>query len=1296
MASLPLEHFVEPCPWLLPQASLQQAAQILQGQRSGCVLIGVKPGVLGILTHQALIRLVAVGVDVAQTPVSEGMLTDLPILNPRATVAEALQVMGRSPLRCLLVGEGREQVDGLLTRPRLRALFKDCLRGQGGARHGIKPDRVDRGIQIGGPDYSLGVVGPIPDPTQGMLRAAEARFQVIFEQVGVAICQADLQGRLVDVNPGMCQMLGYSPGELVGKTFHEITHPADVSLDLEYNERLLAGDLNAFSIEKRYLHKSGRSIWVALTVGLVRHSDGDPWFSIGIAQDIGDRKAAEMALRRSEERFALAIQDSKVGVWDWPAGTDGLYLSSNLVNLLGYDSSLNTMTAWLALIHPEDAPLVAADLARFRRGRGGQFEHTYRVRHRDGSLRWILSRGQSIGEGAKGQARLAGTHTDITEMKQTEAALQASHQHVSDILESITDAFFALDRHSQFTYLNQRAEQFLQRSRQMLLGRNFWYEFPEVLGTLFSQRFRQAMVERQSTTFEEYFARAKRWYEVHVYPTQNGLAVYLQDITSRRLTAQKFEHQIRREQALNRVIQAIRQSLDLDTIFETAAREIAYLLQVDHANIQRYCPQTQVWQEVAEYRTDPTMISLLNTLCMTAETNLSDRLKQLQIVQLDSSRDHHPLTQALPGNWLLVPLPLTDGLPWGCLGIHRPALEEEVWQPSDIELVKIVADQLVIAIQQAQTLDQAQRELQERQRAEARLKEAQRIAHTGNWELALPSHTLTWSEQMYRIYNLDGPTEPLSFEQQMALLEESDRPDWQSQLATALQDGSPINLEGTLRLPNGERKFVQLLGQAQHDAQGTLVALVGTLTDITERKQIEERLAYEALHDPLTGIPNRACFMEQLNAAAKRAQTDQAQAFAVLFIDLDRFKVINDSLGHLVGDQLLIECARRLSSVVRDGDLVARLGGDEFAILLNHIVSLEDPVKVANRIHEVLQTPLTLEGREIFISASVGVSSSLTGSVEAVDFLRDADTAMYQAKNNGRGRSALFDPKMYEQVATQLTLESDLQRALERGEIGLEYQPIVNLQNGALVGFEALVRWHHSQWGMVPPPRFIPLAEETGLILAIGEWTQRKACQQLSHWQKTLPQAGDLIMSVNLSVKQFSNQNLITKIDQALAEAHLSSHCLRLEITESALIENPDTAESLLLALKERGIQLCIDDFGTGYSSLSMVHRFPVQILKIDRSFTSRIEADRRGAAMVQAILALAHSLGMTAIAEGVETDAQVVQLRQFGCPFAQGYRFSKPLSAQAAEQVIRAWPWSRSALERLHHNEVQATRAIR
>ncbi|HEY9736660.1 MAG TPA: PAS domain S-box protein [Trichocoleus sp.] len=1134
-------------------------------------------------------------------------------------------------------------------------------------------------IEFEGQTCVLAVCKDISDrkEVETALRESEARFRAIFEQTNVGICLADLSGRMVKANPGLCSMLGYSQEELSQKVFAEITHPEDVERDWGQHQQLLAGKIQSFSMEKRYLHRAGHAIWVNLTVCLVRDSEGAVLFSIGVSQAINDRKATELALCQSQERYALATQESRVGVWDWDLTTGSVYVSPNLKSLLGYSESElpNQFEPWIALVHPEDQPQVLQAIQAHLEGRSAEVALSHRRTHKDGSIRWILTRGVAFQDELGQPVRMAGTDTDITDLKYAEEALIQSHRRVADILESITDAFIALDESWRFTYVNQRAEQLLQQSREWLLGKVIWQEFPAVLQTRFFAQFYRATRRRISLTIEEYYPPFDAWYEVHIYPTRGGLAVYFQDISDRKRTYAQLQQQIRREQALNRVLQAIRQSLDLDTIFSTAAAEISTLLQIDQVTIWLYRSQENCWQAMAEHPQGTHLPSVIGMTLPDQDNSLTARLKDLEVIHIDDTDTlensvNQAVAQRLPGAWLLAPLNV-QAQPWGCLALRR-SHHQSPWQTSDIELVKIVADQLAIAIQQANTLEQAHRELEERQRAEARLKQAQRISHTGNWEWHLDSGEITWSEEMFHIHGLPVRQRAPRQAKICSLVHPEDRETLQQLLEQAIRTGAAYSLELRLLRPDGSLRHVQLLGQSRQNERYEVVQLFGTLMDITQRKQIEERLVYEALHDALTGAPNRTCFMEQLGQAIELVSLQPGYAFAVLFIDLDRFKVINDSLGHLVGDQLLVECTQRLLSIVRADDLVARLGGDEFAILLTAVVDIQEALQVAERIHEVLRQPFELEGREIFISASIGISSNLTGSLAAVDFLRDADTAMYRAKEQGRGRSALFDPTMYEQVNLQLTLENDLRRALERQELELYYQPIFDLQQQQLIGFEALVRWHHPHWGCIQPSMFVPLAEETGLILPIGTWTMKTASEQLKQWHDRIPASASLVMGVNLSVKQFASPNLIHDIDTILADTGLESSRLRLEITESALIDNPETAEAILAAIKTRGVQLCIDDFGTGYSSLSVVHRFPVHILKIDRSFVSRMEEDHRGVAMVQAILALAQSLGMVAIAEGVETNAQLQLLQGLACPYAQGYWFAMPMPAAEAEALIQ------------------------
>ena len=452
---------------------------------------------------------------------------------------------------------------------------------------------------------------------------------------------------------------------------------------------------------------------------------------------------------------------------------------------------------------------------------------------------------------------------------------------------------------------------------------------------------------------------------------------------------------------------------------------------------------------------------------------------------------------------------------------------------------------------------------------------------------------------------------------------------------------------------------------------GQVTHFVSVMREVTERKNAEEQLRRNAFHDPLTGLPNRLLFTERLTQIISRSKQIPGRIFAVLFLDLDRFKVINDSLGHMVGDQLLIAIARRLETCVKRTDIVARLGGDEFTILLDDIQTENAANHVAERIHQELALPFTLNGHEVFTTVSIGIALSTTDFNHTEDLLRGADIAMYRAKASGKACHEVFDTEMHNEAMRQMQLENDLRRALERGEFRVYYQPIVSLTTGRLAGFEALMRWQHPERGLVSPGEFIPIAEETGLILPMGQWILMEACRQLSEWQKKYPQYRRLSMSVNISSRQFSQQGTIDLLKDVLEKTGLNPALLKLEITETAIMENTETAMEILLALKKMGVQLSVDDFGTGYSSLGYLYRFPMDILKIDRSFISRVDTDGEKLELVRTIITLAWNLGMDVIAEGVETTKQLAQLKMLKCEYGQGYLFSKPMSAEHTEKFL-------------------------
>ena len=440
-------------------------------------------------------------------------------------------------------------------------------------------------------------------------------------------------------------------------------------------------------------------------------------------------------------------------------------------------------------------------------------------------------------------------------------------------------------------------------------------------------------------------------------------------------------------------------------------------------------------------------------------------------------------------------------------------------------------------------------------------------------------------------------------------------------------------------------------------------------------QESKDHFRHAAFHDALTHLPNRALLAENLKFVMERGKQSEDYQFAVLFLDLDRFKNVNDSLGHTIGDQLLIAMARRLESCIREVDMVARLGGDEFAILLDGIPNSAEATNMAKRIQEKLDSPFNLSGHEVFTTTSIGIALSSTGYDYPENMLRDADTAMYRAKAQGKACYEVFDKGMHATAVYLLQMENDLRRALEREELRVYYQPVVSLENGQLAGFEALIRWQHPERGLINPVDFIPLAEDTGMIAPIGLWILKRACQQLSQWQWKSPAHRSLFMSVNLSGKQVAEPDLVGQVQEILEETHVDARHLKLEITESVVMENAELAAQLFKRLKALGVQLSIDDFGTGYSSLGYLHRFPLDTLKIDQSFVGRIGEAAENIEIVRTIVSLADNMGMDVVAEGVETLGQLAQLRKLNCQYGQGYLFARPANAASIDTWISHKP---------------------
>ena len=524
----------------------------------------------------------------------------------------------------------------------------------------------------------------------------------------------------------------------------------------------------------------------------------------------------------------------------------------------------------------------------------------------------------------------------------------------------------------------------------------------------------------------------------------------------------------------------------------------------------------------------------------------------------------------------------------------------------------------------------------------------------------------------------DAVNKPLA--EVFTIVDENTRTPIDNPTTQALQTGSiAYVMDGAMLLSkNGTEIPIDQSAAPIRDANGTIQGSVLVFRDITEKKQIQEQLIHNAFHDVLTGLPNRALFMDRLNHALEQIKRHPDKGFALLFLDLDRFKVINDSLGHTIGDKLLIGIASRLENCLRTNDTVARMGGDEFAILLDHAPDTATACRTATRILDALSRPFILDEHEVFTAASIGVVADIHVYLEdssnlTEDLIRNADIAMYRAKTQGKGRYEVFNAEMFIQVKALLQLETELQRAITNHELRVYYQPIVQLTTEEVVGFEALVRWQHPQRGLLCPADFISVAEETGLIVLIDWWVLREACRETLKWQVNYALEHPFTISVNVSSKQFAQPGLVEQIEQTLQETGLNPACLKLEITESAIVHNTKSATAIFAQLKALGIQLYIDDFGTGYSSLSYLHQFPIDVMKIDRSFVNSLETDTERLEIARAISMLAHNLGMEVVAEGVETAEQAERIKDLHCRYGQGYFFSRPLDSAATEALIAA-----------------------
>lgn len=937
------------------------------------------------------------------------------------------------------------------------------------------------------------------------------------------------------------------------------------------------------------------------------------------------------AYRESEARYRNLVETLPVmfyAVEPTPPYSP-IYLSPSFENL-GYpiEKWHEKPDLWMSAIHPDDVDWVLKDVEDAMEN-DRETDHEYRFIAGDGTLRWVHDRGRFYKDENNKAIFWQGIIIDITERKKAEKSLSENEERYRNLFENTNDVVYVHDLEGNYISVNKAAEKIFGYKREQILQMNVKdIVAPEDL-EFSMQRLAEKIAGVKNAIYELRGRTSRGEYiplEVNscgIY--EDGKLVAVQGI-ARDITERK-----RAEEALRESEEKFR------TVAETASDAI---LTVDETGTIIFV--NAATEKIFGYRSEELIGEKLSLLIpeRVHETYNAGMFRFMQAENCASSRK-------------AVELP----------GLHKQGYEI----PLEFSFAGFVR-------QGKRFFTTVIRDVTERKKAE----EAVRDSEARFRDLFENANDLIYTHDLQGNFTslnragerITGYTRDEALRMNIA---EVVAPEYlqtaQQMLQHKLEGVPPTSYELEIISKSGKRVTLEISTRLIYKNDEP-VGVQGIARDITERKLAEEQLQYNALYDTLTELPNRTHFMKQLTLAVERAELEKRFRFAVLFLDIDRFKIINDSLGHIIGDKLLIGIAERLKSCVRPSDVIARLGGDEFTILLT-IKDELDAIQVAERLQQKLTKPFKLDNYEVFTSASIGIIISDDVPRKPEEYLRDADTAMYRAKETGKARYEVFDSEMHLHNINLLKVETDLRRAIERNEFRALYQPIVDLKSGEIREFESLIRWQHPERGLIQPDDFISIAEETGLIVPIGRWILEESCRQLKHWHEFYSYVRPAI-SVNLSAKQLMHPTLIAQIDEVLETTGLDPQFLKLEVTESTVMEHSETALEVLSQLREKGVRISTDDFGTGFSSLSYLHRFPFDRLKIDRTFINKMDQDAKSGEIVRTILMLAQNLNIETVAEGIETQQQLAQLQQLGCSFGQGYLFSKPVTAEEAEKLLK------------------------
>ncbi|ACK69057.1 diguanylate cyclase/phosphodiesterase with PAS/PAC sensor(s) [Gloeothece citriformis PCC 7424] len=1018
------------------------------------------------------------------------------------------------------------------------------------------------------------------------------------------------------------KIFGWKEEEVVGKGWQEwqFVYEEDLDLIVAKVSEIIKKETSRHFVTNRNYTKTGEIIDCKWYNSVQYDQSGEILSILSLVLDVSEQKRAEAALQVSQERLQLALEGSGDSIWEWNLQTGEIYCDQSWWQKLGYEPDHETMSYewWRSQVAPEFLPIHEASLQDYLAGKTEYLTLEYKIQSSSGDWVWMSARGKSVANDEEGNPlKIVGTHRDITESKEIEEELKQQGELLQTIVDYIPVMLAYIDPNYNFLWVNEEFERILGWSLEEIKNLNILAQlYPDPDERQYVMNYIQSAEEkwedfktrlRNGTTIDTSWANVK---------LSNGAIIGIgQDITVRK----HIEEALRESEQKYRLLFYA----NPNPLWVYDVKTLAFL-EVNQAAIEHY-----------GYSREEFLGMTLRDIRPSEDV----KILETYIANINPSFNRSGYWQHRKSNGEIIDVEITSH------GI------EFAGRQARLVLVNDITEQL-----------KAQQKLQE---SENRFRRAvidaplPILIHAEDGEIIQVNHA--WTELTGYTHE-DIPTIADWTEKAYGERKEIVR----SVIDELYKiDGKVEEGEFTITIKTGETRIWNFSSAPLGRLADNRRLIMSMALDITERKQAEEQLRHAAVHDQLTGLPNRILLLDRIEQAIKRTQQEEKYLFALLFIDLDRFKVVNDSLGHWVGDQLLGAIADKLKACVRPMDTVARFGGDEFVILLENLTSRTEATKMAQQITDELRSSFCLQGQDFFISVSIGITFPSSYEESASELLRNADIAMYRAKEKGRARYTIFDSKMHIQATRLLELETNLRLALEREELIVHYQPIVSLTTGKLLGFEALVRWEHPKKGLISPGEFIPIAEETGLIIPLGEWVLLESCRQMKAWQKEFSGLDKIRVSVNLSGKQLEYPHLINCLESILKQTGLEGKNLKLEITESMLMNNKEVVSDLLLQIKGKNIQISIDDFGTGYSSLSYLHYLPVDTLKIDRSFVNRMTQLGENFEIVEAIINLAHHLQMDVVAEGVETEQHIKQLKQLGCESGQGYFFSKPLDSQ-------------------------------